>query len=242
VEVSFALGATSLGSTLIQHDSMIYKYTEDATFWGDIKLKGSTAFTPVARIGYNVSPWLNIEAVGSVGFADYTSTADNRVRLSNETDSSPDTQEPSLGEFDLEARSLFTANMGVNASIYFLNLDGNGEGRWHPYATGGISNMWYSINSNYVDDPATAIDFNLGGGLRILADKNISIRIEALFHFNSVQFTPSDEFTSLNEGTISIPLDEFISQESGLVQKRITEFSSQSIGALGISIGMQGSF
>ncbi len=242
IEVSFALGALNLNTTLLEHDNIIYKYTEENTYWGDIKMKGSNAFNPQFRLGYNVSTWLCLEGVVGVAFADYTSTAENRVFRSNEPGSVPSTSEPDLGEFDLEARSLFTANLGINASVYFLNFDGDGSGRLQPYFTGGLSNMWYSMNSNYVDDATSTVDFNIGGGVRLLADKNISIRLEALYHINSFEFSPSDKFTTLNDGTVVVPLDEFITDSDELIQRSVTEYSSQSLGSLGLSIGLQGSF
>lgn len=242
MEISFALGSLNLDTVLLEHNSIIYKYTEEATYWGDIQLKGSNSFNPMFRVGYNVSTWLNFEGIFGTSFGDYTMTAENRVRRSNETGSSPDIAEPALGEFDMEARSLFTANVGINASVYYLNMDGDGSGRLQPYVTGGLSNMWYSINSNYVDDPASTVDFNIGTGVRLLADRNISIRLEVVYHINSFDFTPSTEFTNLNEGSVTVPLDEFLTVGEGLIQKPVEEFSSNSVGALGISIGMQGSF
>ncbi|MCP4291063.1 MAG: hypothetical protein GY780_04410 [bacterium] len=242
IEISFALGSLGLNSVFLEHDQIIYKYTEEDTYWGDTKLTGQNAFNPFMRLGYNISPWLCLEGIAGASFSEYSQSIENSSWRSNEPGSIPYPTEPAIGEFDMEIRSMFTANLGINATVYFLNMDGDGGGRLHPYATGGISNMWYSMNSNYVDDPATAIDLNLGGGLRFLADKNISIRFEVLYHLNSVEFTPSDRFTDLNEGTVVIPLDEFITNDEGINQTPVQEFSSQTIGSLGISIGLQGSF
>jgi len=241
VEISFALGALNLNTLVLEHDQIIYKYTEEATYWGDVKMKGANAFSPRFRIGYNFLTWLSVEGNVAVSFGDYTSSAENRHRRTNEP-GAPVIDDPPLGEFDLEKRSLFTANTGINATIYFLNFGDDGSGKWQPYATAGIGHMWYAMNSNYVDDPATTVDYNIGGGIRLLADRNISVRLEALYHFNSVQFTPSNEFTSLNDGTVSVPLYEFIETEEGLAVSQVTEFSSQSIRSLEISIGVQGSF
>ncbi len=242
IEISFAMGMLGLGSTLLEHDQIIYKYTDEATYWGDMKINGQSAFNPMFRFGYNFSTWLCIEAIGSFSFSEYTSSMENRKRRSNELGSIPDFETPPLGEFDLEVRSLLTANMGINATVYFLNLDGDGSGRLQPYATGGLSNMWYSINSNYTDEASTTLDFNIGGGIRLLADKNISVRLEAVYHINSLEFIPSRYFTELNEDTILIPLDEFPTIDETMDQRLVTKFSSNSIGSLGLSIGVQGSF
>lgn len=242
IEVSFAMGTLGLSTTLLEHDQIIYKYTEEATFWGDMKINGQSAFNPMLRIGYNLSSWLCIEAIGAFSFSEYTSTVENRTERSNEQDAVPSNTEPPLGEFDTETRSLLTANAGVNATIYFLNMDGDGSGRLQPYATAGVSNMWYSMNSNYVDEAATTVDFNIGGGIRLLADRNISIRLEAVYHFNTVEFTPTQYFTELDEGTVKVPLDEFIETDAGIDRHRVESYSSNSLGSLGLSIGLQGSF
>jgi len=242
VEISFAMGMLGLNTTLLEHDQILYKYTDEATYWGDMKINGANAFNPMFRLGYNISTWLCVEAIGAFSFSEYSSSVENRSRRSNEPGSGVDFDEPALGEFDLETRSMLTANAGINASVYFLNLDGDGSGRFQPYVTGGVSNMWYSMNSNYVDEAATTIDYNLGGGIRLLADRNISIRFEAVYHVNNVEFSPSDYFTELNEGTVKVPLDEFPIIDGVLSQRPVGEFSSQSIGSLGVSIGLQGSF
>ena len=242
IEVSFAMGVLGLNTTLLEHDQIIYKYNDEATYWGDVKLNGANAFNPMLRMGYNFSTWLCVEAIGAFSFSDYTSTAENRHVRSNEPGSGVSPEQPPLGEFDLETRSLLTANAGINASIYFLNLDGDGSGRFQPYATAGVSNMWFSMNSNYVDEASTSVDYNIGGGVRLLADKNISIRLEAVYHFNTVEFTPSEYFTELDEGTVKVPLDEFPIVDGEMVQQNVEEFSSNPLGGLGISIGLQGSF
>lgn len=242
VEVGFTLGLLDLNTTLLSHEQMIYKYTEEATYWGDYEIQGDMAFNPILRIGYNLNPWLSVEAVGSFSFSEYTSSAENRVRRSNEVGATPDFLAPEVGEFDLEERSLLTASTGVNAVLYFLNLDGNGEGRFHPFATAGVSNIWYSMNSNFVDEAATAVDFNFGGGIRLLADRNVSIRLEAVFHVNSLEWTPADFYTERDEGTVQVPLDEFPVIEDRIEQRPIESFESNSIGSLAISVGVQGSF
>ncbi len=242
VEVSISMGTLGLSKTLLEHDQIIYKYDDEATYWGDVKLDGAGAFNPVMRIGYNFSPWLCVEAIGGFSFSEYKSSAVNRSRRSNEPGSGVDFAEPALGEFDLETRSLLTANVSVNAVVYFLNLDGDGAGRFQPYATGGLGNMWYSMNSNYVEDTASSLDLNFGGGVRLLADKNISIRLEAVYHINTVEFTPSYYFKELNEGTTQVPTDEFPIIGETLTQRRVEEYSSQTLGSLGISLGLQGSF
>ncbi len=242
VEISFSLGLLDLKSTLLSQEAMIYKYTDEATYWGDITVEGDMAFNPTLSVGYNLNSWLSLEAVGGFSFSEYSSNAVNRKRRSNEENASPDFLEPALGEFDMEARSLLTANAGLNAVIYYLNMDGDGKGRIHPFVTGGVSNMWYSMNSNWVEGAATALDFNVGTGLRILADRNISIRMEVLYHVNSLEWTPAEYYTSRQEGTVNVPLDAFPSTSEGINQHNIESFDSNTISSLGFSLGVQGSF
>ena len=242
VEVSLAVGFMSMNTTLLQHDQMIYKYNTEATFWGDVELKGESAFAPILRIGYGVTKWLGLESWFGVGISEYSSNITNSRSRKNEPDA-PVVENPPLGEFDAERRSLITLQAGLNATIYPLAIVGDGTGRLHPYLTGGVGNMWYSMNSNYTKDMASAKDLNFGGGLRLLADKNISVRLEVLMHRNTLQWTPADYFMELNEGTTLVPLNEYPVQPDGSVSERpIKEFADNTMSLLQWSIGVQGSF
>jgi hypothetical protein len=243
VEVGFAFGFLDLNTVLWEHKQIIYKYNTDSTFWGDVKIKGESAFNPVLRLGYNLTKWLSLEGIGGLSISEYTSTIENRFSRENKPDAgvSPN---PPLGEFDAERRSLLTIQASANAVIYPLNISGDGEGRMHPYITGGVGNMWYDMNSNYTDQAASTMDYNFGGGLRILADRNISVRFEVLLHVNTVEFTPGEWFTSLNEGTTLVPINEYpvTTVEGAFEERQVTKYSSQSLSLLNWSIGVQGSF
>jgi len=242
VEVSFFLGFLDLKQTLWSHDQIIYKYTDEATFWGDMTIKGESAFNPGIRLGYNFNKWFSLEGVSTISFSEYSSTATNRSRRSNETGAPVDFDEPALGEYDLEARSLITGSVGINAMVYPFNISGDGKGRFHPFLTGGIAAMWYDMNSNYTDGAAGTTDVNIGGGIRLLADRNISIRLEVLFHHNSVEFNPTKYFKELNEGTTKVPLNEYPFEEGHFTERPVTSFESQDISSLSASVGIQGSF
>lgn len=242
LEVSFFLGFLDLNKTILAHDQIIYKYTNEATFWGDINIKGKSAFNPGLRIGYNVNQWFAIEGIGTVSFSEYTTSITNRKRRSNEPGSSPDFLEPVLGEFDAEARSLITGSVGVNALVYPLNIHGDAKGRVHPFLTGGVSTMWYDMNSSFTAGAAGATDLCAGGGVRLLADQNISLRLEVLFHRNTMEFTPASYFTELNEGTTRVPMHEYPVVDDILQEQQVTAFESNTLSGLSYSLGVQASF
>jgi hypothetical protein len=242
IEVSFAFGFLGLSKTLWEHDQIIYKYTTDATYWGDVKIKGESAFNPVFRLGYNVTDWFSIEGIGGLSISEYSSNIENRRTRENKP-GAPVFENPPLGEFDAERRSLITIQAGLNAVLYPLSLMDDAEGRFHPYVTAGGGAMWYNMNSNYMDKTAMSPDFNFGGGIRLLADRNISVRFEILMHMNKVQFDPAENFLVLNEGTTLIPINEYPIQPDGsFVEQPVKEYSSQTLSLLNYSIGVHGSF
>jgi hypothetical protein len=147
----------------------------------------------------------------------------------------PDPEEPPLGEFDTENRSLVTLNLGLNGILYPFNF-GGGEGRFHPYLIGGFGRIWYDMNSNYVDQAAAAWDFNLGAGFRLIADELVSLRFEIGMHFNNLQWEPASNFEERNEGTLIIPITTFPDEEI------VTEYESQSITSLAWGVGFFASF
>jgi hypothetical protein len=243
IEVSFFLGFLNLKTTVLAHDQIIYKYTDEATFWGDVEIQSETAFSPGLRLGYNLKKWFSLEGVGTISFSEYSTSIENRSRRPNEPGAPVDFTEPALGEFDAEARSLITGSVGINALVYPFNVKGDAQGRFHPFITGGVAKMWYDMNSNYTDGSAGATDLNIGVGFRLLADENISIRLEALYHNHSMEFSPAEYFRELNEGTTQVPLNEYPQDDlGGFTEQRVTSFDSQSVSTFSYSIGVQASF
>ncbi len=242
IEVSFGFGFLDFNKVMWKHDQIIYKYTTDATSWGDVQIKGESAFNPIFRLGYNLTQWFALEGIGGVAITEYNSTITNRRTRENKPDA-PIIDNPGLGEFDAEKRSLLTLQASLNAVIYPLAIGGDATGKLHPFLTAGAGKMWYDMNSNYFDGASGATDFNFGGGVRLLADKNISVRFEVIAHFNEIEFTPSPYFTTLDEGTVVVPLNEYPRKADGSVDERlVTEYESQSLSLLNWSIGIQGSF
>lgn len=242
MEISFALGMLDLNQTILKQDQVIYKYTDESTFWGDIDIKGANAFNPVLRVGYSVYRWLTLEGIGGLSFATYSTSITNRHSRKNEAGALV-VDNPPLGEFDAEARSLITVQLGASAMIYPFDIHGEGGGRWHPYLTAGFGRVWYDMNSNYNTGSTGANDLNFGGGIRLLADRTISIRIEALLHRNTLQWEPVKNFLSLNEGTLLVPLEEFpVNPDGSFEELPITSFESRDMNVLNLSIGFQGTF
>jgi hypothetical protein len=249
IEFSFGFGFVDFNKILWQHDQIIYKYTNDATFWGDVNIKSESAFNPVLRLGYNLTDWISLEAIGGVAIAEYNSIITNRRGRENKPDS-PIFEDPELGEFDAERRSLLTLQASLNAVVYPLSIFGDGKGKLHPFLTGGIGKMWYEMNSNYFDEATDTNDINFGGGLRLLADKNISVRFEVIAHMHELEFTPATNFTVRDEGTVVVPLYEYpinpadgsVTEQSPTRSDGSPGYDSQDLVLLNWSIGVQGSF
>jgi hypothetical protein len=241
MELSMSLGFMNLSGVLLEHEQMIYKYTIESTYWGDVRIKGQTAFNPVLRLGYTLYPWLTIEGYGGLSISEYAATVESRFMRKNDQEARPIPAE--LGAFDAEARSLITLQGGIGVLVYPLNFKGNGDGRVHPYVTGLVGGVSYDMNSDFTDGPAGSRDLAFGAGLRLLAERNISLRIEATYHWNSIEFTPAEYFLATNENTTLVPLMEYPRLANGqMEEKRITSFAAQDLSYLAWSLGFQGSF
>jgi opacity protein-like surface antigen len=238
IEVSVALGFLNLNTTLLKHDQIIYKYTQENSYFGDVTIKGESAFNPMLRLGFNWSRWFALEGVGGLSFSEYTSTIENRKSQKNEP-GAPVISDPPLGDYDAEQRSLLTGQAALNAVIYPLNIARRINSRFHPYLTAGVEHFWYNMNSNYTNETATAFGGNVGGGIRVLADENISVRFEVLLHMNKLDWTPATYFTERNEGTVRVPLEAW--PDDG-VRDRVTDFEANDMILLNWSVGIQGSF
>ncbi|MFO7609529.1 MAG: hypothetical protein R6X35_10085 [Candidatus Krumholzibacteriia bacterium] len=238
IEVSLSLGFLNLNTTLLEHEQIVYKYTQENTYFGDVAIKGQTAFSPVLRLGANISRWFALEGQGGLSFSDYTTSIENRKYQKNEPEA-PIISDPPLGEFDAEQRSLLTGQAAINAVVYPFNIRSRVTSRVHPFVTGGIERFWFNMNSNYVDDTASAWGANLGAGIRLLADENVSVRFEVVFHRTTLEWTPAESFTELNDGTLPIPLEDWPAES---LRRPVTEFTSHDLNLLNWSIGVQGTF
>lgn len=233
IEVSMTIGFLNLNQTLLQHDSIIYKVGEDNIYWGDTEMVGESAFNPVVRVGYTLTPWITLEGIFGVSFSEYQAEITNRYNLDLRTGFIlPD---PELGEYDAEHRSLVTLSTGIGALWYPLNMSDRVT-RFQPYVQGGLSRMWYDMNSNYTDGSTATTNVALGGGIRYIADDLISVRLDVTFNYNQLQFTPAPYFEELAEGTVQVPL---ITLPDG---NEVTEYEAQDMAIFAWAIGFFASF
>jgi hypothetical protein len=242
LETSVTLGFWLLDKTLLEHKNIIYKYTDEDTYFGDVTIAGQSAFNPQLRLNYNLYPWFSLEPVFGVSVSEYTATVGHPRSLSNSASGAgTGTLEDvaGIGEYDAENRSIITLSTGMNAVFYPHDYGNFGKGRWHPYVQGGVTRTWLSINSDYTGDSAATWDYNGGGGIRLVADKLISIRFEVLYHHMTVDFVPKDTFRSMDEGTTNIPVFEYI-EGSGV--RPVTDFASHTLNTMSWALGFTANF
>ncbi len=239
LEGSITLGYLDLATTLVSYpDRMIYKRTDEYTFYGDVELQGESAFNPMLRLGYTLTPWFALEGVGAISVSEYSSKISRTVRISNELGSGDRDYDVPLGEYDAEQRSCVTLSGGVNAVYYPFN-HGQRTGRWNPFLLGGVGNTWYSLNSDYTEGSASSLTLTGGAGVRFVADDLISVRLEVLYNRSKVRFTPTETYLSLDEGTVKIPL--FTLPEVG-APTVVDEFEEHTVGAMSWALGVTAVF
>jgi len=241
IEVTLTLGFLDLNKTLLSHDQIIYKFIDEATYWGDVELNGEPAFNPILALDYNLSSWFALEPYFSLSVSQYSATITNRSRRPNEEGAPIDDEEPPLEDFDAEERSVISLGFGLNGILYPLNF-GNSEGRWHPFLIGGVSRFWLDLNSNYTDDPSKSWMASGGIGLRFVADDLISIRLQVLYNHTTLKFTPAQVFDALDEGTRTIPVLEFPVIDGVVTERRVEEYASTTLNTLTWGIGFTASF
>lgn len=238
LETSLSLGFLGLETTLLAHPQIIYKFTNEETFWGDVELQGQSAFNPIVRMNYNLTHWFALESLFGFSVSDYEAQITNRHVRANEENASI-IDDPPLGEFDAERRSVITLETGFNALLYPLNIGGNGIGRWHPFLLGGIDRIWYDLNSSYTDQTSASWNYLTGIGVRFIADDLISVRLDMVYSTTEVQFMPAEDFDVLEEGTLRIPVYEY--PEIG-PETPVQEFAPQTINVLRWGIGFAANF
>lgn len=231
-DLSLTLGYFLMDKTLLQHESIIYKATAEDYFYGDVELKAESAFNPMLRLGYTLTPWLTLELAGGLTFAEYNATITNAMAVNPEGGQPGPVQE--IGEFDPEHRSMIVATGNIMGLWYPLNMDGDGRGRWHPYLTAGAGVALYNIDSNYTDSSTTSSNLTFGGGLKLIADDLVTIRAEVLYHVHTMEFSPAETFDSQEAGTVNTPVYEF--DEAGNYTP-VESYGSHSLGGLTWQLG-----
>jgi hypothetical protein len=237
-ECSVTLGFTGSSDFLLDHKSLIYKYTRDLTYFGDVKIDHETAFSPTLRLAYDIYPWFSLEGVCGVGVSEYNSYITNAFSIS---ESGERLEIDELGEFDKEKRSFLNIHTGVNALFYPPDYGNFGKGHWHPYIIGGIGRDYTTINSNYTDAVSASWTGSGGAGIRFIADDLISIRFDMMYHLSQVNFDVKESFIELDEGTTLIPIYEYIND--GVTGQRIvSEYDKQTILSFGWALGFYANF
>lgn len=201
------LGYGGTSGTLFEHDNIIYKINDEAAFYGDVEIKGQSAFNPTLRLSYNLTSWLALETSLGLNFAEYEASISDPYSIDLQSNDSPSPAE--LGEFDPEHRSVLAALANVNVLYFPFNMDDEGKGRWHPYLTGGLGYASYSIDSDYTDEGAGSFNVNGGLGLMLVADDLVTMRAEVLYEVHTIGFEPGEFFQERDSGTWKVPIYEF---------------------------------
>ncbi len=242
LEMSVTLGFWDLNKTLLAGDMIIYKYTDENTYFGNVKLVGESAFNPVLRLNYNFNPWFALEGVLGFSVSEYLATITNPHSLTNSIEGSDTaTLEPvdEIGEFDAENRSCTTVSAGLNAVFYPLDYGNFGRGRWHPFIETGLARTWINLNSDYTDGSSADWELTVGGGIRLITDGMASVRFEILYHRYKVDFPVGDAFAVRNDGTLVVPVSRYVEGE-GIVP--VDDFDSQDINSISWGLGFTANF
>ena len=238
LEGGLSLGYMDLNTTLLTHDQILYKITDERIYWGDVTLMGGSAFNPVLRLGYNFTPWFGLEGQFNFSVSEYEAEIENAFSRENTQDAGPPVPEATLGEFDAEHRSVLTYGGGLSALLYPFNLGGSRISRWQPYVIATYDQIWFDLNSNYTRGTVGESVYGGGGGMRFIADELISIRLEASYLKADLQLDPAENFEVLNEGTFPIPLYHFTEGSP----QQVESFEAQSISGLAWSIALIANF
>jgi len=239
-EFSFTMGYMGLGGqTLFGQDRIIYKFTDEFTYYGNVEIEGQSAFNPSIYLNYNFSPWFSLEPTVGISFSEYTANVSNRFGISNTPGDETIILDPELGEFDAENRSCITMNAGINAMFFPSDYGNFGRGRFHPFLIGGVHRSWFSLNSDYTDSMSSNWSYLAGAGFRLIADDLVSIRFQVTYNRTDVEFTPDDDFITLEEGTLPVPITSQ-SSETGVVS--VESFNSNTISAISWGIGVFANF
>ncbi|HPF35542.1 MAG TPA: hypothetical protein P5571_01970 [Candidatus Krumholzibacteria bacterium] len=239
LEASVTLGYWDLANTLIKMDQLIYKYTDEYTYYGDVEIQGESAFNPMIRLSYDLDTWMSVEGFFDLSVSEYFATITNPNRLSNAAEGASLQPVEELGEFDAERRSNITLGAGMNVLFYPRDYGNFGKGRFHPYVIGGASRVWMSINSDYAEDAASQWRLSGGLGFRYIADDLISVRFEMLMNHMTYQFTPRDYFSDIDDGTTLIPVYQYVDGQGAV---EVESFESYTLNSMSWALGFFANF
>ena len=238
LECSVTLGFMDLATSLLKGEQLVYKFTDEATYWGDLDFQGESAFNPIVTLSYNLNPWFALEPHVSLSFSEYQTEITNRHVRANDDPEAPIENDPPLDEFDAEHRSVVTIHGGLAGLVYPFNIGDDGQGRWHPFLMGGVQRTWFDLNSNYTQGNSASWTTRFGAGFRFIADDLVSVRFQVAIETTTVEFQPSDRWESFNEGTLLVPVYEVKDGQFYVVDS----FESQSVTSLSWGIGFTANF
>lgn len=236
--LSLTLGFQVASGTLLEHQNLIYRFDEEDFYYGDIEIEAESAFNPILRVNYNLTPWLALETSMGIAFSEYEATISDPYVVNRFVQQDPLPVEQ-LGPFDRETRSAIQTVASFSGLFFPLNLGNDGYGRWHPYLTGGVGYASYSLDSDYTDSASSSLNLNLGFGVMLIADDIITVRAEIAYLANSIEVEPGDVFQERNAGTVKIPVYEFT--DFGRASE-VQEFGSHTLNSFTWQLGAQLSF
>jgi hypothetical protein len=238
LECSLTMGFLDLNTTLLHGSQLVYKYTDAATYWGDVSLRGQSAFNPIVSLNYNLNSWLAFEPHFSISFSEYHAAITNRHYRANDDPEAPILNDPPLEEFDAERRSVVTVHLGLNGIVYPFNLNGDGKGRFQPFLLGGAQRSYFDLNSSYTGDTSASWTYRFGGGVRLITDDLISVRVQVTLDTTTIDFMPSPRWLDLNEGTVQVPVFHVVNGQYVILD----DFASQKLSSLTWGLGFTASF
>lgn len=236
--LSLTLGFQVASGTYLSHPNLIYRVDEENFYYGDVEIAAESAFNPILRINYNLTPWFALETSMGIAFSEYTASVTDAYEVNQIAQTDPIAIE-ALGPFDREHRSTIQTVASLSGLLFPLNLKNDGDGRWHPYLTGGVGIVSYSLDSDYTDTASSSLNVNLGLGLMLIADDVLTVRAEMGYLVNSIEVEPGRVFQERNAGTVQIPVYEFT--DFGRATE-VESFGSNTLNSLVWQLGAQLSF
>lgn len=238
LDLTFTLGYFNMGRTLFRHNRIIYKTTNEHLYFGNVKMKNETGFSPTLRLGYTLLPWLALEAQTGVTFSEFRATITEAHKI-NPLLGPGSLETAELAQYDRETRSTLIWINNLNAIWYPLNMGGGGRGRTHPYLIGGAGYAVYEMDSAYTDTRAGSANLSGGLGLLFIADKQIRIRAELVYQRHQIQFTPAEFFDERDQETVREPV--YVFDELGNPQP-VASYSKRTLGGLSMQLGFTALF
>ncbi len=234
-ELSFQIGFMNLAQTLFRADQIVVKWNSKGKIFGDMEVKGQSAFSPQLRIARNWGHlgWQQTFGLTLTDFAQSVSNSKERSVSGNQGD-------VVLLETDLERGSL--AMWYHDTALVYNVLT---KGRVIPYLMGGVGGQYWYVDSSYINDTPPILAYNIGAGIRIVGDDLFSVTVEVRDYFSKVQhrsgaiFRPGVVDPQDDTRQIDIPLSVLDAQGQ---EQPFSGFQKESLSSLWYSIGVVATF